>query len=68
MSITHTYQVSGMTCGHCELSIQEEIGELPGVDGVTANYETGEVTVTGTSFDNEDVAAAITEAGYSLES
>ncbi len=25
------FQVTGMTCGHCEMSVREEVGQLVGV-------------------------------------
>ena len=42
-----TFQVDGMTCGHCELSVQEEVGEIAGVTGVKADHKTGNVVVEG---------------------
>lgn len=63
---TTTYTVSGMTCGHCELSVKEEISEISGVTDVTADHTTGAVTVTGEGFSDEQVAAAVAEAGYEL--
>ncbi|MHC2799385.1 heavy-metal-associated domain-containing protein [Corynebacterium hesseae] len=63
---TTTYTVTGMTCGHCELSVKEEISEIKGVTDVTADHTTGAVTVTGEGFSDDQVAAAITEAGYVL--
>lgn len=63
---TTTYTVTGMTCGHCELSVKEEISEIKGVTDVTADRTTGAVTVTGEGFSDEQVAAAIAEAGYEL--
>ncbi|MDK6808241.1 transporter [Corynebacterium sp. HMSC062E11] len=63
---TTTYTVNGMTCGHCELSVKEEISEIKGVTDVTADHTTGAVTVTGEGFSDDQVAAAITEAGYEL--
>ncbi|MEM5986814.1 heavy-metal-associated domain-containing protein [Corynebacterium aurimucosum] len=63
---TTTYTVTGMTCGHCELSVKEEISEIKGVTDVTADHTTGAVTVTGEGFSDDQVAAAITEAGYEL--
>ena len=38
---TTTYTVNGMTCGHCELSVKEEISEIKGVTDVTADHTTG---------------------------
>ena len=64
---TTTYTVNGMTCGHCELSVKEEISEISGVTDVTADHTTGAVTVTGTDFTDEQVAAAVAEAGYTLK-
>ena len=63
---TTTYTVTGMTCGHCELSVKEEISEIKGVTDVTADHTTGAVTVTGEGFSDDQVAAAISEAGYEL--
>ena len=66
---TTTYTVAGMTCGHCELSVQEELGALAGVTEVTADHTTGRVTVTSAEpLDPAAVATAVDEAGYSLTS
>ena len=65
--ITHTYDVTGMTCGHCEMSVQEEIAELDGVVEVHADHTSGRVTVTSAApLDHDAVAGAVDEAGYSL--
>ena len=42
MSTTTTYAVTGMTCGHCEQSVLEEISELGGVLEVAADHTTGQ--------------------------
>ncbi|CCE54643.1 MAG: heavy-metal-associated domain-containing protein [Corynebacterium casei] len=63
---TKTYTVEGMTCGHCEMSVKEEIGEITGVTGVSADHTTGQVSVEGTDFNDEQVSAAVAEAGYKL--
>jgi copper chaperone len=65
--ITATYDVTGMTCGHCELSVQEEVAELDGVVEVRADHSTGRVTVTSPEpLDPAAIAAAVEEAGYTL--
>jgi copper chaperone CopZ len=65
--ITATYDVAGMTCGHCELSVQEEVAELDGVVEVSADHSVGQVTVTSAEpLDPAALAAAVEEAGYSL--
>lgn len=65
-AITKNYMVEGMTCGHCEMSVREEVGEVAGVSTVDASHETGTVTVSGEGFTDEAVTAAIEEAGYKL--
>ena len=63
---TQTFQVEGMSCGHCELSIQEEVGEIPGVTSVKADHTTGKVVVEGAEASREDVDKAVEEAGFKL--
>ena len=64
MAITTTYNVSGLTCGHCENAVKEEIGEINGVQNVEVSHETGVLTVTSEAPLNfDDVTAAIEEAG-----
>jgi copper ion binding protein len=66
---TATYTVTGMTCGHCVASVQEEVGAIAGVSGVEVVLETGAVTVTSESpLDTAAVQAAVEEAGYELVS
>ncbi|MFE9659831.1 cation transporter [Streptomyces sp. NPDC005955] len=66
-SVTTVYQVTGMTCGHCEGSVSTEISALPGVSSVKAVAATGQVTVvSATALDEEAVRAAVDEAGYEL--
>lgn len=67
MSTTVTYQVSGMTCGHCVQSVSREVGALAGVEAVDVDLASGAVTVTsGRPLDTEAVRAAVDEAGYEL--
>ena len=42
---TKNYTVEGMSCGHCEMSIREEVGEIAGVEAVSADHTTGAVSV-----------------------
>jgi copper chaperone len=62
-----TYTVTGMTCGHCASSVTEEVQAIGGVQNVDVDLPTGKVTVTSTEPLNDDqVRAAVTEAGYQL--
>ena len=66
-SITTVYQVSGMSCGHCEGSVSGEISGIAGVSSVQAVAATGEVTVVSTApLGEEAVRAAVDEAGFEL--
>lgn len=59
------YQVTGMTCGHCEMSVREEVGEIAGVTNIDVSAETGRLVVTGQDdIDDAAVLAAVEEAGY----
>ena len=64
---TRTYQVTGMTCGHCASSVASELKALDGVSDVNVDLVAGgtsTVTVTSTSaLEDTQVAAALDEAG-----
>ncbi|KAB1912802.1 MULTISPECIES: heavy-metal-associated domain-containing protein [Micromonospora] len=65
--VTTTYQVQGMTCGHCVNSVSTEVSALPGVTDVQVDLASGRVTVTSQSpLDTDTVRAAVDEAGYDL--
>lgn len=66
MMTTSTYQVTGMTCGHCEMSVREEVSEIAGVDDIQVSAASGSLVVTGAGeIDDAKVLAAVAEAGYS---
>jgi copper chaperone len=58
-----TYSVQGMTCGHCELSVREEVEELDGVRSATADRASGRLVVVGDA-DPDAVREAVRAAGY----
>ncbi|MEV2243798.1 heavy-metal-associated domain-containing protein [Streptomyces sp. NPDC049970] len=65
--VTTVYEVKGMTCGHCEGAVSEEISGIEGVTSVKAEAADGRVTVTSAAPLSEDaVRAAVDEAGYEL--
>jgi copper chaperone CopZ len=61
-----TYNVTGMSCEHCVAAVNAGVSELPGVNGVDVDLESGEVTVRGSGVDPEAVRAAVEAAGYGL--
>lgn len=65
--MTTTYDVAGMTCGHCVASITTEVVKVEGVQLVKVDLETGRVTITSDMpVDSALVAAAVDEAGYAV--
>lgn len=63
---TSTYAVKGMTCGHCELSVREEVGEVDGVQHVDVSAQTGTLVVKADGpVDDVQILRAVDEAGYS---
>ncbi|HEX6197845.1 MAG TPA: copper ion binding protein [Jiangellaceae bacterium] len=66
---TTTYQVKGMTCGHCVSAVTSEVSAIAGVSDVQVDLEAGTVTVTADQPLSEDtVREAVDEAGYELVS
>jgi copper chaperone CopZ len=64
---TTVYDVTGMTCGHCEGAVSGEISAIQGVTSVQAVAATGRVTVVSQApLDDSVVRAAVDEAGYEL--
>lgn len=60
------FQVTGMTCGHCEMSVREEVSKVPGVEDVQVSAQNGTLVVTGSApIDETRILAAVAEAGYS---
>ena len=61
-----TYDVTGMTCGHCAQAVTSEVQSIDGVTEVRVDVASGTVLVAGEGFTDEQVAAAVDEAGYAL--
>ena len=62
------FHVEGMTCDHCEMSVQKSVSELKGVSLVEANHEDSTTLV---SFDPEkttekEIISAIEKRGYTV--
>ncbi len=67
MSVSATYAVVGMTCGHCVNAVSTELAKLPGVTSVEVDLSTGDVSVSSQNpLDSVAVAAAVEEAGYEM--
>jgi copper chaperone len=60
------YLVKGMTCSHCVMSVTEEVEQVPGVDAVDVDLESGRVRVRGEGFSDEAIREAVDDAGYEV--
>lgn len=66
MSIS-TFNVSGMTCGHCAGSVTEGLTGLAGVENVEVDVAAGLVKISSTGqIDEAAVREAVAEAGYAV--
>ena len=61
--MTTTITVSGMSCGHCEQSVEEALEAVDGVTSVEADNESGTAIIEGDA-DEAALAAAVDDAGY----
>ena len=61
-----SYTVTGMTCEHCVTAVSGEVGKVSGVESVEVDLASGRISVTGDGFADEQVRAAVDEAGYEL--
>lgn len=67
LAVRATYQVAGMSCGHCRDSVIEEVGALTGVGEVHVELSTGHVTVfSDRPLARGTIAAALQDAGCTL--
>lgn len=60
-------KIEGMTCGHCAMSITKELTGLAGVTNVQVDHAKGSAVVELTGVTNEQLADAVTEAGYTAK-
>lgn len=56
-------KVTGMTCGHCVMSVTKALQQVPGVAKAEVSLEKGEAVVHGAA-DVQAMLAAVKQAGY----
>jgi uncharacterized membrane protein YraQ (UPF0718 family) len=59
-----TIKVEGMTCSHCEASINRNLSKLDGIDEVVADKNTSQVKIRGSKIDYAEIEQIVTELGY----
>jgi copper chaperone CopZ len=62
-------KIEGMTCDHCEASIQKGVAALAGIDSISANHEdsTGFVRFDSTKTNLKEISEAIVQRGYKVK-
>lgn len=62
------FEVKGMTCNHCVMSVTKAVEAVHGVKRVNVDLATGKVTVTVSSSNasKDAIAQAIKDAGYEV--
>lgn len=61
----HVFQVSGMTCGHCERAVQNAIAEVDAQAQTSIDRASGKVVVQ-SEASREALSQAIREEGYTV--
>lgn len=58
--------IEGMTCGHCAMSITNEIATIEGISSVKVDHVSGKAIVEASEqVSNSALREAVAEAGYS---
>ncbi|WP_435119998.1 heavy-metal-associated domain-containing protein [Halolamina sp. C58] len=61
--MARTITVEGMTCGHCEETVEEALENVDGVTAASADRDAESATVEGTA-DSDALVDAVDDAGY----
>lgn len=61
--MSRTITVEGMSCQHCEQTVEEALEAISGVTSVTADRESKSVTIEG-GAETEALLEAVENAGY----
>ncbi len=65
MTVTITYQIPNISCGHCVHTITSELSDLEGVTHVEADFVTKQATITfGPPATEEQIKKLLAEINY----
>ncbi|MDP3180381.1 MAG: permease, partial [Bacteroidota bacterium] len=62
--IFQTISVEGMTCSHCEASINRNLSKLDGIEEVVADRNTSQVKIRGSKINLAEIEHTVNELGY----
>jgi copper chaperone len=63
--MSSTITVEGMTCGHCEQTVENALREVSGVTDATADREAEQASVDGDA-DTTALVQVVEDAGYTV--
>ena len=64
-----SYKVEGMSCNHCKMAVEKEVGALPGMLSavVDLSEKSLKVEYDGAKTNPEAIRKAVEEAGFTVE-
>jgi copper chaperone CopZ len=63
IALNETFSVEGMTCGHCEATVEDALADIEGVTSASADRKSETVSGEG-SADRDALVSAIEATGY----
>jgi Cd2+/Zn2+-exporting ATPase len=67
MPETRTFQIYGMDCADCALTLEKGISRMEGIDSVSVSFSSEKMNVSGTAS-LQEIAARVHELGYEVKS
>lgn len=64
--MTKTFNIAGMACNHCRMTVEKAIASLPGVEKVVVDLSSASATVEG-DFDPDAVIKAVSDSGFDVK-
>ena len=65
-SVHQVIFVDGMTCSHCEESVNKTLLKIDGVDSVNANAKDGVVNFSGKNYSIDEIKKNILDLGFKI--
>jgi copper chaperone len=63
---SETFQIEGMSCGHCVQAVRRALEEVPGVDVQDVQIGSARVNYNPGQTDPSKITEAVEEAGYRI--
>ena len=61
------FDIEGMSCSHCQSSVDQAVRAVPGVEDCTVFLKEGRMSVVGAPELTELIMASVTELGYKVQ-